>query len=626
MAPLSKVIPIKFYLHLARLSWEILRLHGVKGLWFAIDRYFRKIKGERLQDYPHAQDYTKGLVSIAILTKNRLDLIQPCLEAIIKFPSNKYQIEILLGDTGSTEPEVWQYYRLAANRHKNLKIFKLNSYYFSKNYNWLIENRSRGQYVVLLNNDTRVTANWLANLIDPLADLQIGVVGAKLLYADNTIQHAGIEFNAHGDGFHIHARQPRDLTRANYQAVVPAVTFAAVAMRHDVFDRFQLDENFKEEAQDTDFCFRLAEAGFKVLYNPAAEIYHWECSSRDWRKGRLDRLRLRRLWARKIAQLQAQEQQRRPFAPQEFSKAITIIRDDGIGDLLMGISAFQKLRDRYPEKKLLLATYQRNIEMMNGFKIFDEFIAIPNGRKFSPLPIPTVSQVYNFINLEMEFETFWGIMNADNEVNRHLVYTRKLGLEPDYELVPMADYPEARQRVLQILADMGVEATRRFVVLCLIATNPARSWWEPYYPQLLEAVKAMGLTPLVVGTKNSKHFKGKGIVSLVGKTKTITDYIEAVKLGKYVISTDTSAYHIAALSRIPFLAIFTGGVKPAARLNFYANCEVAEPPADLDCYPCWDVGCKNLAVRWKSDPCRLAVTPAEVIAKFKRLVARFPVR
>ena len=76
---------------------------------------------------------------------------------------------------------------------------------------------------------------------------------------------------------------------------------------------------------------------------------------------------------------------------------------------------------------------------------------------------------------------------------------------------------------------------------------------------------------MLVGTRDSKYFQGKGMINLVGKTKTITEYIEAIKLGKYVISTDTSAYHIAALSRIPFLAIFTGGVKPAARLNFYTQ-------------------------------------------------------
>jgi len=615
---------IGFSVHLGRLAWEILRLHGVKSLWLACCRYFEKVKGERREYYPRVKDYTIGLVSVAILTKNHLDLIQPCLEAIHRFPSNKYNLEILLGDTGTTESEVWQYYRQAADHYKNIKIIKFDSYDYSTNYNRLIESRARGQYLVLLNNDTTVTADWLDNLIDPLVDSQIGIVGAKLLYPDDTIQHAGIEFNEAGHPFHIYGKEPRDFPAANYQALVPGVTFACVAMRHDLFDRFQLDENFKEEAQDTDFCLRLTEAGFKVLYNPAAEIYHLEGASRDWRQGLIDRYRLQRIWAAKIKRVRAQAPQRLEFDAQEFSNAITIMRDDGIGDLLMGMCAFQKLRERYPRKKLILATYQRNIEMMAGFKIFDNFIAIPDGRKFSPLPIPRASEVHNFIRLEVDFANIC-LPNDDNKVNRHLVYTRELGLEQDYELVPMPEYREARQKVRQLLLDMRVDLTQKFVVLCLIATNPARCWWEPYYPQLLAVLRAMGLAPLVVGTRDSKYFQGQGIINLTGKTGPITEYIEAVKLGKYVISTDTSAYHIAALSRIPFLAIFTGGMKPAARLNFYSNYEVVEPPATLSCYPCWDLGCLDFSVRWQNDPCRLQVTPEAVIEKFKRLMARFPI-
>jgi GT2 family glycosyltransferase/ADP-heptose:LPS heptosyltransferase len=616
---------LKFCLYLARLSWEFLRLYGVKALYLAIIRYFKKMQGERRGDYPRAQDYTKGLVTIAILTINRLDLIRPCLEAIHQFPSKKYKIEILIGDTGTTEPDVWEYYREAVNSYGNIQIIKFGSYYFSNNYNRLIGEWARGQYVVLLNNDTMVIDNWLDNLINPLANLQIGIVGGKLLYPDNSIQHAGIEFNERGNAFHIYAGKPRDFPAANYKAVVPGVTFACAAMRHDVFDRFQLNENFREEAQDTDFCFRLTEARLKVLYNPAAEIYHRECSTRDWRRGEMDRLRLRRAWGSKIQALQAQARQRLAFNEQEYGNAITIIRDDGIGDLLMGICAFKGLRKRYPGKKLILATYQRNIDMMAGFKLFDEFIPIPDGRKYSPIPIPLASQVFNFIDMEMDFAGTWSITREDNKVNRHLVYTSELGLEQDYQLVPMPEYPEARQRVRQLLRKMKVDPAQRFVVLCLIATNPARSWWEPYYPQLLEALKAKGLTPVLVGTRDSKYFHGRGMVNLVGKTKTITEYIEAIKLGKYVISADTSAYHIAALSRIPFLAIFTGGVKPAARLNFYTQYEAVEPPASLGCHPCWDEGCKDLSVRWQRDPCRLLVTPEEVIEKFTRLMSRFPV-
>ncbi|MGA9754306.1 MAG: glycosyltransferase family 9 protein, partial [Desulfobaccales bacterium] len=316
-----------------------------------------------------------------------------------------------------------------------------------------------------------------------------------------------------------------------------------------------------------------------------------------------------KMWAPTIKRLVAQERQRLRFDGREYSNAITIMRDDGIGDLLMGTCAFKKLKERYPGKKLILATYQRNIPMMAGFKIFDEFIPIPDGRKLSPLPIPQASQVFNFINMEIESGSICGIPNEDNKVNRHLVYTRNLGLDQDFAALPMPDYPAAKQRVRQLLHDRKIDLSKKFVVLALTSTNPARSWWEPYYPRLLGAVKAMGFSPLVVGTSQSRYLQGPGITNLVGKTADITEYIEAVKLGAYVISTDSSAYHIAALAGIPFLAIFTGGVKPEARLNFYTNYEVVEPPASLTCYPCWDEGCKDLSVRWKSDPCRMIITP-----------------
>ena len=124
--------------------------------------------------------------------------------------------------------------------------------------------------------------------------------------------------------------------------------------------------------------------GFKVLYNPELEICH--------REGRFPRLvarisgdkvaapevgqRIQALTAHKISDLSLMSTQ--------YKNSITIIRDDGIGDLLMGMSAFKKLKSRYPEKKLILLTYQRNIEMMSGFKIFDEFLPIPNRGNICP--------------------------------------------------------------------------------------------------------------------------------------------------------------------------------------------------------------------------------------------------
>jgi len=611
------------YWGLFRVGQEELKLNGWGAFVFAVRRHFKKRKGEFPVVYPTVDDYQKNLVTIGILSIDHLDLIKPCLESVEANLSQKYKIEIIIGDTGSKEREVWKFYSLARKKWGNIRIVKIGKYFFSKNYNDLVKKYANGEYLIFLNNDTLAKGDWIDHLIDPLKSKEIGIVGAKLLYENETIQHAGMEFTQN-NALAVFAKEKRDLPKANFKAYVPVVTFACSATRHDVYDRFQMNEDYKEEAQDTDFCLRLAEAGFKILYNPEAEIYHLECSSRDWRRGERDRVLLKKEWGEKIKEIHSKGNQRTKFDTDEYKGAITILRDDGLGDLLMGISAFKKLRDKNPDKKLILATYERNVETMDGFGIFDELITIPNGQKYTPLPIPGDSKIYNLIDLEMDFTPMHGTPTEANKTNRHISFTEKLGLDPEFELVPMPNYPQARKKIEVLFLKLGISLGQKFVVLNLISANPARSWWEPYYPELIKAVEDMGFTPIITGTKESYFFKGKKLINLTGKTKTIAEYIEAVKLGKYVISTDTSAYHIAALAGIPFLAIFTGGVKPEARLGFYDKYEALEPPASLKCYPCWDEGCKDLSVRWKKDPCRLIIKSEQVIGKFKELVKKYP--
>ena len=615
----------KKYFYLAKIALNEYQINGIEGLIFSTRRYLKRCKGEVPVFYPREKDYEKNLVTIAILTKNRIDLIRPCIESIEKNLSKKYKIEIIIGDTGSDDKTVWNFYGKAGKKYGNIMVKKLRFYFFSKNYNDLIKDAS-GQYLIFLNNDTVVKNNWIDNLVDSLENKRVGIVGAKLLYKDDKIQHAGIEFNSEGNGVHVFKNEPCDLLEANVQSIVPGVTFACVSMRHDVFDRFKLNEDFREEAQDTDFCFRLKKSGFVILYNPNAEIYHLECSMRNWRKGSNDRRLLKKRWGSEIIKVSNQKKQRQKYNPDYYKDAIIIIRDDGIGDLLMGVSAFNNLRKKYPERKLILLTYERNIEMMNGFGIFDEIIPIPDGMKYPPLPVPTIgTEIYNFISIEMQFGPIFSITNEVNKVPRHVSFASALEVDKEFELLKIPDYSEAKKEVSKLIRDAGLKECNNIVVLNMLASNPARSWWEPYYPKLISAIEEMGFIPIVVGTKNSEYFKGKKTINLIGKTKSIAEYIEIIKLGKYVISTDTSAYHVAALAGIPFLAIFTGGVTPEARLSFYSKYEALEPSKDLACYPCWDEGCKDIAVRWKKDPCRLIIKPERVIEKFKELVKKYPI-
>ncbi len=605
-------------------AWKELRVTGWRGLILRLQKQGLPGKREAEEHYARSNDFDKGLVTIAILNKNRLDLIKPCIESIEKNLSKKYQVEIIIGDRGSLDQEVVSFYKNAVEKYGNIEIMDYSRYSVFNNFNQLIKVNANGEFIIFLRNDMIVTNGWIDKLIDQLEDKRIGLVAGKIIGTDSSIRHAGMEFNENGLAVEIYKGRPKDYPEANCRAYVLAASLAGAAMRHDVFDRFHLNRDFDVEAQDTDFCLRLGEAGFKVLYNPEVEVQQLDSASRNWRPAYRHRKLLRRTWGKRIQELASRRKQRSKFDENEYKNSITIIRDDGIGDLLMGVCAFTKLKRQFPEKKLILLTYQRNIEMMDGFKIFDEFLPIPDGQKYAPLPIPKDSKSYNFIDLEMAFGTIWGRPKQDNTLHRHLIYSRDLGLENSYEPVPIPEYPEARQRVIKLFQKRDIDLDQKFVLLNLIATNPARSWWPEYYPQLIKNIENMGFIPLVVGTEDNPYFIGNKLVNLVNKTKTITEYIEVIKLSKYVISTDTSAYHIAGYSKIPFLAIFTGGIKPESRLIYYSKYEAVEPPSDLKCHPCWDRGCTDLSIRWKSDPCRTSILPDGVIEKFKKLVKTYP--
>jgi len=614
---------------LCRETLQVLRYLGLRTLVWAGIRQLQRLLGREGIPCAHADDFDPGLITVAILTKDRLDLIRPCVESLLATWPPAYRLQLLLGDTGSRDPRVWRYYRELQESHGVIHVVKLSRYFYSRNYNRLIRRHARGQYLVLLNNDTIMLPGWLEPLIEALADKSIGVAGAKLLFPDGTIQHGGMVFNRDRDGVHLHRGQPGDHPPADIPALVPAVTFACVALRHDVFRRFLLSEEFREECMDSDFCLRLRQAGFRVLYQPRSQLYHLECATRNPDKGGADRERFRVRWGETLEELLSRDTQVQPFPPAAPRPTYTIIRDDGVGDLLAGVSAFAQLRRAHPEARLVLATYARNIRMMAGFGIFDEFVPIPDGCKYAPLPLPRAQREYNFLDFEMDFHARrgllpWAVPTPDNQLNRHAFYCRELGLKDGFEPVPLPAYPEERRRVEELLARHNLSPELPLVILTLLASNPGRSWWEPYFPALIRFLEEQGLIPVVTGVKDSPYFRGRRLVNLVNQTATITEYIELVKMGRYVICTDTSAYHIAALAGIPFLAIFTGGIHPAARLSLYDKYEVAAPPESLPCYPCWDEGCRDLALRHRREPCRLAITPQMVIAKFRRLAARFP--
>jgi len=147
---------------------------------------------------------------------------------------------------------------------------------------------ARGEYILLLNNDTEViTVNWLEELLMYAQREDVGAVGGKLYYPDKTIQHAGVvlALGAHRTAGHSHYKQPKAnlgyMGRLCYAQNVSAVTGACLMVKKALFDEVGgLEEGFAISLNDVDFCLKLREKGYLNVFTPFAECFHYESISR----------------------------------------------------------------------------------------------------------------------------------------------------------------------------------------------------------------------------------------------------------------------------------------------------------------------------------------------------------
>lgn len=229
----------------------------------------------------------KPLVSIIIPTKNAKHLVKGCIESI--YSKTEYKnYEILLIDNNSDEPESLEYFQQLA---KNDKV-KLLSYKHKFNYsaiNNFAVRHARGEIIGLINNDiVAVDPLWLTRMLGQVLRPDVGCVGAKLMYADGRIQHAGVVLGYGGGAGHAHKYFPqlhsgylkRLVATQNYSAV----TAACLLVKKSDYDLVGgLDENNLEIAfNDVDFCLKLADVGRKNVYVAEATMFHLESVSRGF--------------------------------------------------------------------------------------------------------------------------------------------------------------------------------------------------------------------------------------------------------------------------------------------------------------------------------------------------------
>ena len=240
------------------------------------------------------------LVSIVIPNMNHKSELETCINSIMD-KSNYDNFEIVIVENNSDQDEIFEYYKSLVGFDRDEIVSgksadgegKVRVAYYDGDFNYSKINnfgvsQARGEYILLLNNDTElISANSIKEMLDIARRPEVGAVGARLYYADNTVQHAGVILGVGGVANHAFYNTNRGDVGYFFRSVsvqdLSAVTAACMLTKKSVFEEVGgLSEDLAVAFNDVDYCLKLRKAGKLIVYTPFSEWYHYESKSRGY--------------------------------------------------------------------------------------------------------------------------------------------------------------------------------------------------------------------------------------------------------------------------------------------------------------------------------------------------------
>lgn len=258
-------------------NWLVARGERVESIESAVERNVRKVNYAIAKPSPH--------VSLIIPTRDALDITRTCVESVLE--KTEYEnYDIIIVDNGSVEAATLNWFK-EISLNPRVSVFEYPHAFNYSAINNFAADRAKGDYICLLNNDTEViNSTWLTEMMRQAIRPNVGCVGAKLYYPDNTIQHAGVILGLWGVAGHAHKYFLRHSEGYAQRLVcsqnVTAVTAACLVVRKSIFFEVGgLNENELTVAfNDVDLCLKVFSAGYANVWTPYAELYHYESKSR----------------------------------------------------------------------------------------------------------------------------------------------------------------------------------------------------------------------------------------------------------------------------------------------------------------------------------------------------------
>ena len=272
----------------------------------------------------------KPLISIIIPFKDKPKLLETCVNSIIQ-KSTYSNYEIICISNNSNNKDTFETIKKLKENNK-VKIYEYNiPFNFSKINNYAINKFAKGEHVILLNNDIEIISKeWIENLLSFSQLKEVGVVGAKLYYPNDTIQHAGIIVGIGGVAGHSHKYFDKEdhgyFCRPHLNQNLSAVTAACFMVKKEIYSKVNgLDEeNLPVAFNDVDFCLRVQEKGYKNVYTPYCEAYHHESISR----GQEDDMEKVKRFNKELKYMQERHKRILCSGDNYYNKYLSLVKED----------------------------------------------------------------------------------------------------------------------------------------------------------------------------------------------------------------------------------------------------------------------------------------------------------
>jgi GT2 family glycosyltransferase len=258
----------------------------------AIEEHYRRMSLQAAVDYGDDLGFYKTryeikgnpLVSIIIPNKDHIDDLKKCMDSI-DMKSDYRNFEYVIVENNSEKSETFEFYKKIEQRENVKVVYWKDGFNFSAINNYGAR-YAEGEYLLLLNNDTEIiNEDCLSQMLGYCQRDDVGIVGARLYYPDESVQHAGVIVGMGGIAGHafvgLNESDGLYQSRTKVACDYSAVTAACMMVKKSIYEQVGgLEEKYRVAFNDIDFCMKVRETGKLVVYNANAKLYHYESKSR----------------------------------------------------------------------------------------------------------------------------------------------------------------------------------------------------------------------------------------------------------------------------------------------------------------------------------------------------------